>query len=205
MALGFLRDGQGDIALEVPISGRLDDPSFDSSDAVRQAVGGAIRGALLTTFNVLFPFGFIFGALGDGQSLPALPPVAFAPGLASLDARATAALDALAGVLADRPSTRLDVCGFAGPADLRALSAARGTDPRGQELVETLRRLFARATGSAPNAAGEDELRGLAEERARAVAQRLAERPGVDAARLFECRPVVETQADAAPRVELRF
>lgn len=205
MALGFLRDGQGDIALEVPISGRLDDPSFDSSDAVRQAVGGAIRGALSTTFNVLFPFGFIFGALADGQSLPTLPPVAFAPGLASLDARATAALDALAGVLADRPSTRLDVCGFAGPADLRALSAARGTDPRGQELVETLRRLFARATGSAPNAAGEDELRGLAEERARAVAQRLAERPGVDAARLFECRPVVEAQADAAPRVELRF
>lgn len=205
MALGFLRDSRGDIALDVPISGRLDDPDFDTSDAVRQAVGGAMRGALSATFNALFPFGFIFGALVDGQAQPALPPVAFAPGLASLDPRANASLDALAGVLAGRPAARLDVCGFAGPADLRALNAARGTDPRGQELVETLRRLFARATGAAPALAGEDELRGLAEERTRAVKERLGARAGVDASRLFECRPVVETDADAAPRVELRF
>jgi hypothetical protein len=205
MALGFLRDRRGDIALDVPISGKLDDPSFDASDAVRQAVGGAMRGALSATFNALFPFGFILGELVAGEALPALPPVGFAPGLASFDDRASAALDALAGVLASRPSVRLEICGFAGPADLRALAAARGTDPRGQELAETLRRLFARATGAAPSVAGEDELRGLAEERARAVKDRLAGRAGVDAARLFECRPVVETDAGANPRVELKF
>jgi hypothetical protein len=205
MALGFLRDGEGDIALDVPIAGRLDDPSFDTAGVVRQAVGGAIRGALSTTFNALFPFGFIFGALLDGQPLPALPPVAFAPGLAALDPRAVETLDALASVLAGRPAARLDICGFAGPADLRALNAARGTDPRGQELAETLRRLFARATGAAPGAAGADELRGLAEDRARAVKERLGARAGVEASRLYECRPVVETEAGAAPRVELKF
>jgi hypothetical protein len=205
MALGFLRDGAGDIALDIPISGKLDDPSFDTADAVRQAVGGAIRGALSSTFNALFPLGFILGELLGGEAHAALPPLAFAPGLAGLDARATQTLDALAGVLASRPSARLDICGFAGPEDLRALSAARGTDPRGQELAETLRRLFARATGAPPSEAGEDQLRALAEERARAVKDRLAGRAGVDAARLFECRPVVETEADATPRVELRF
>ncbi|MCM0020294.1 MAG: hypothetical protein NBV67_09895, partial [Tagaea sp.] len=61
------------------------------------------------------------------------------------------------------------------------------------------------ATGAPPTQAGEDQLRALAEERARAVKDRLAARPGVDAARLFECRPVVETATEAGPRVELRF
>lgn len=205
MALGLLRDSAGDIALDIPIAGRLDDPSFDTSDAVRQAVGGAMRGALSATFNALFPFGFILGALVDGEARAAVPPVTFAPGLSALDAQDVAALDALAGVLAARPSARLELCGFAGPSDLRALNAARGTEARGQELVETLRRLFARATGIQTETAGADELRALAEERARAVAERLTADGRVEAGRLYQCRPVVETAADAHPRVELKF
>ena len=207
LALSLLRDSAGDIALDIPITGKLDDPSFDTSGAVRQAVGGAMRGAIAGTFNVLFPFGMVFGALLEGGGGPeiALAPVAFAVGKSALDDAPATALDRLADALAARPTLRMEICGFAGPDDLRALNAAQGTDAQGQKLIEGIQNLIARATGAPPPVPGEDDLRRLAEARMRAVKDRLIAREGVAANRLFECRPVVETAAGAKPRVELKF
>ncbi len=207
LALSLLRDSAGDIALDIPIAGKLDDPSFDTSGAVRQAVGGAMRGAITGTFNVLFPFGMVIGALIDGGGGPeiALAPVAFAAGKAALDDAPATTLDRLADALAARPTLRMEICGFAGPDDLRALNAAQGTDAQGQKMIEGIQNLIARATGAPPPVHGEDDLRRLAEARMRAVKDRLIAREGVAANRLFECRPVVETADGAKPRVELKF
>ncbi len=207
LALSLLRDSAGDIALDIPIAGKLDDPSFDTSGAVRQAVGGAMRGAIAGTFNVLFPFGMVFGALLEGGGGPeiALAPVAFAAGKSELDDATATTLDRLADALAARPTLRMEICGFAGPDDLRALNAAQGTDAQGQKLIEGIQNLIARATGAPPPVPGEDDLRRLAEARMRAVKDRLIAREGVAANRLFECRPVVETAAGAKPRVALKF
>jgi hypothetical protein len=207
LALSLLRDTAGDIRLDIPIAGKLNDPSFDTSGAVRQAVGGAMRGAMSATFNVLFPFGMVIGALIDGGGGPdlALAPVAFVPGQSALDDASGGALDKLADALAARPTLRLEICGFAGPDDLRALNAAQGTDVKGQKLIEGIQNLIARATGAPPPIPGEDDLRQLAQARMRAVKDRLIVRENVDANRLFECRPVVETDAGAKPRVELKF
>jgi uncharacterized protein involved in outer membrane biogenesis/outer membrane protein OmpA-like peptidoglycan-associated protein len=207
LALSLLRDSAGDIALDIPISGKLNDPSFDTSGAVRQAVGGAMRGAIAGTFNVLFPFGMVFGALLEGGGGPeiALAPVAFAAGKSALDDATATALDRLADALAARPTLRMEICGFAGPDDLRALNAADGTDAQGQKLIEGIQNLIARASGAPPPVPGESDLRRLAEARMRAVKDRLIAREGVAANRLFECRPVVESAAEAKPRVELKF
>lgn len=207
LALSLLRDSAGDIALEIPIAGKLNDPSFDTSGAVRQAVGGAMRGAIAGTFNVLFPFGMVFGALVDGGGGPeiGLAPVAFAAGTSAFDEATAATLDRLADALTARPTLRMEICGFAGPDDLRALNAAQGTDAQGQKLLEGIQDLIARATGAPPPVFGEDALRRLAEARMRSVKDRLVAREGVASNRLFECRPVVETAAGAKPRVELRF
>jgi hypothetical protein len=207
LALSLLRDSAGDIALDIPISGKLNDPSFDTSGAVRQAVGGAMRGAIAGTFNVLFPFGLVFGALLEGGGGPeiALAPVAFAAGKSAFDDATATTLDRLADALAARPTLRMEICGFAGPDDLRALNAAQGTDAQGQKLIEGIQNLIARATGAPPPVHGEQDLRRLAEARMRAVKDRLIAREGVAANRLFECRPVVETADGAKPRVELKF
>ncbi len=207
LALSLLRDSAGDIALDIPITGKLNDPSFDTSGAVRQAVGGAMRGAIAGTFNVLFPFGMVIGALLDGGGGPeiALAPVAFAAGKSALDDAPATTLDRLADALAARPTLRMEICGFAGPDDLRALNAAQGTDTQGQKLIEGIQNLIARASGAPPPVHGEDDLRRLAEARMRSVKDRLIAREGVAANRLFECRPVVETVAGAKPRVELKF
>lgn len=207
LALSLLRDSTGDIALDIPIAGKLNDPSFDTSGAVRQAVGGAMRGAISGTFNVLFPFGMVFGALLEGGGGPeiALAPVDFAAGKSALGDAIATTLDRLADALAARPTLRMEICGFAGPDDLRALNAAQGTDPNGQKLIEGIQSLIARASGAPQPVHGEEDLRRLAEARMRAVKDRLIAREGVQANRLFECRPVVETTDGAKPRVELKF
>jgi outer membrane protein OmpA-like peptidoglycan-associated protein len=178
LALSLLADADNNIELEIPVAGDLDNPSFDTGDAVRQAVGGALKGALTGTLGVLFPFGSLISGLVDddrrGRGIK-LPDIAFAAGTGTMDAKAGEALDAVAKVLGTRPAARLEVCGFAGPADV---------------------------AGKTPD---EDALRELAAARTEAVKRRLVEGARVDAARVFECRPVVETKPDALPRAELRF
>ncbi len=174
--LGLLADSDGTIELEIPVAGPLRDPQFDTADAVRQAVGGALEGALSTTFSVLFPFGaLISNALESERRGTAivLPSVAFAAGKTDIEAAAAEQLAALETLLEKRPAARLELCGFARageidkaePADLEALAAAR----------------------------------------AAAVKARFVDGGKVAASRVYECRPLVDDTPNAKARVEMRF
>ncbi len=183
--LSLLSDDEGNIALDIPVSGELSNPDFDTGDAVRQAVGGAMRGALSNTFTLLFPFGTFVSAALDAERRGTgltLPDVSFAPGDAALDTGAQTVVDGLAKLLSARPAARLEVCGFAGPTDAPAIPRRPGARP-----------------------VDDDTLRRLAERRADAVKRRLVDERGIDAGRIFECRPVAEDESAAKPRAELRF
>ncbi len=183
--LSLLADDENNISLEIPVSGELSNPDFDTADAVRQAVGGALRGALSNTLSVLFPFGSFISAAIDAERKGTgivLPDVPFAPGQATLDADTSNVVDGLAKLLSARPAARLEVCGFAGPIDVPAIPRRPGGRP-----------------------VDDDALRRLADRRAEAVKRRLVEGGGVDPSRIFECRAVSEDGADARPRAELRF
>ena len=177
-ALSLLSDDDNNIELDIPIAGEFANPTFDTGDAMRRAVGGAMRGALSNTLTVLFPFGTFISAIiddnrrGTGIALPIVP---FAAGKATLDGPVVGIVDGLAKLLSARPAARLEVCGFANPGDL-------------------------------PNTPkDEDALREIAAARGEAVKRRLVETAKVDPGRIFECRPVVETAATAKPRAELNF
>jgi uncharacterized protein involved in outer membrane biogenesis len=184
--LSLLSDDDNNIELEIPIAGELFDPTFDTADAVRQAVGGALRGALSTTLTVLFPFGTFFSSVVDAERRGtgiALPVIAFPPGSNTFDTATGEVVAGLAKLLIARPAARLEVCGFAGPADIETLPRRPG----------------------ARGPVDENALRRLAAARGEAVKRRLVENDRIDAARIFECRPVVEETPDAKPRAELRF
>ena len=184
--LSLLSDDDNNIELEIPVAGELYDPSFDTADAVRQAVGGALRGALSTTLTVLFPIGTFFSSVMDAERRGtgvALPVIAFPPGSNTFDTATGEVVAGLAKLLIARPAARLEVCGFAGPADIEALPRRPG----------------------ARGPVDENALRRLAAARGEAIKRRLVENDRIDAARIFECRPVVEENPDAKPRAELRF
>ena len=107
LAVALLKDRQGNIDINLPISGSLDDPQF--------SVGGIIVRVLvnLITKAVTSPFSLLASAFGGGEELSYIE---FEPGSARLSDEALQRIDTLAAALNDRPALKLDVGGRADPA-----------------------------------------------------------------------------------------
>ena len=104
LAVALLKDRNGVIDIDLPISGSLDDPQF--------SVGGLIVRVIvnLLTKIITAPFSALASAFGGGVELSY---VEYAAGSATLDSEARKRLDALAKALNDRPSLKMEVTGRA--------------------------------------------------------------------------------------------
>ncbi|MBG0775359.1 MAG: DUF748 domain-containing protein [Desulfovibrionaceae bacterium] len=116
LGLALLTDSAGNIDLDVPVSGRLDDPSF--------GLGKVIFGAIVNLFTkiVTAPFALLGNLFGGGEETGFL---IFAPGDAVLAASEAAKLDDVAAALAKRPRLRVEVVGFVDAEADRAALAER--------------------------------------------------------------------------------
>jgi flagellar motor protein MotB len=103
LAISLLKDRQGRITLNLPVSGSLDDPKFRVGRIILKMVVNLLVKVATSPFSLL---GSLFGG-----SNAQLDTVAFAPGAATLDAPARASLDTLAKALNDRPGLRLEIAG----------------------------------------------------------------------------------------------
>lgn len=114
LAVSLLKDRDGRINLDVPVSGSLDDPKFKLGRVIWQVIVN------LVTKAVTAPFALIGNLLGGtGEELSYLD---FAPGSAALDAAGDAKLTQLAKALTDRPALGLEISGRVDPAkDLEGL------------------------------------------------------------------------------------
>lgn len=131
-ALSLLKNSKGEIDVNLPISGSLDEPEF--------SVGGIIWRVLanLITKAVTAPFALLSG--GGSDELGFVP---FAPGVAELSPEAQQRLDTLATKLTDRPGLKLEATGRADP-----VTDAEGL--RNAHLDRLLRAAKARSTGQSP-------------------------------------------------------
>ncbi|WP_028353051.1 DUF748 domain-containing protein [Bordetella petrii] len=107
LAVALLKDSRGNIDINLPISGSLDDPQF--------SVGGIIVRVLvnLVVKAVTSPFSLLASAFGGGEELSYIN---FEPGSAVLAAEADERIATLAKALNDRPGLKLDIIGRADPA-----------------------------------------------------------------------------------------
>ena len=113
-AVSLLKDRNGVIDVNLPISGSLDDPQFSIAGIVLRIIGNLIVKAVTAPFSLLAN---LAGARGEELSW-----VGFAPGRSALDAPAHEKLEALAKALNDRPGLSLDISGRAdGAVDGEAL------------------------------------------------------------------------------------
>jgi len=106
LAIALLKDARGNIDINLPISGSLDDPQF--------SIGGIILRVFvnLITKAVTAPFSLLASAFGSDEELSY---VGFEPGSAELDDKAREQVTTLASALNDRPSLRLDIVGRVDP------------------------------------------------------------------------------------------
>jgi hypothetical protein len=113
LAVALLKDRNGEIRLDLPVSGSLDDPKFSVWGVVWTVVKNLLVKAATS------PFALLGALMGNGEELSFLE---FRPGLATIDAAGEAKLNALAKALNQRPALKLDVAGHADPpADRDAL------------------------------------------------------------------------------------
>lgn len=106
LAIALMQNRKGEIKLNVPVEGNLDDPAFSIGGVVMKVVMNMIVKAATS------PFALIGALVGSDEELDE---IYFQPGVAVLDPAEIDKLDKLATVLVDRPGLKLELTGFVDP------------------------------------------------------------------------------------------
>ncbi|MGV0974434.1 MAG: DUF748 domain-containing protein [Azonexus sp.] len=106
LAISLLKNNRGEIDLNLPISGSLDDPEF--------SIGGLVIKVIVNLFvkAVTSPFALLGSMFGGGEELSNIE---FGAGRATFDDAAAKRLEALAKALNERDSLKLEITGRADP------------------------------------------------------------------------------------------
>ena len=227
LAVDLLQDKDGNITLNIPISGALTDPNFDVSSAASKAIGNAISGAVVSTLKVLFPIVLLADIAKKDGGLK-FEPVSFAALADTPEAASSTYLTSVGELMTQRPKMSLLLCGVAAHADLAALrmpahhtalAQAREaaephlpvavglvgeTDAPLHSTVIALRALEADDPMAAPATKEENALlEALADRRQQWARGALSNEFDIDDDRLFACRSKVVLEATGPPRVEI--
>jgi hypothetical protein len=104
LAVALLKDRNGQINLDIPVTGSLDDPQFSIWRVVLQIIGNLVVKAVTSPFALL---GSAFG--GAGEDLQYLE---FDPGQAAITEEGAKKVEILAKALAEKPGLRLEITGY---------------------------------------------------------------------------------------------
>ncbi len=142
LGLDLMRDNDGAIRIDVPINGRLDDPSFKINTIVAKAMGKAITKASIQYLKyAIQPYGTLLVAsdfIGKQWSSVTLAPVLFVPGTDNLSEEHLDYLNKISELLSKREKIELDVCGYVSEEDQQALAAEAPKIPVEESQLTTL-------------------------------------------------------------------
>ncbi len=206
MALGLLKDGDGNIEFDMPVTGDLDAPEFSMSGVINLALGKALKMAAMNyVTNALQPLGtlvFVGKLLGKAMALR-FKPLTFDAGSREINATGREYAEKIATMVSERPALKLTFCGVANSDDMALIGEALLTERPaggGTEAEQGGER-------GAPAEPDPELLKARALELARARGEALkaffVEERGIDAGRLFACRPLLDLEVESAPRVEI--
>ena len=155
LAVALLKDRNGVIDINLPVSGSINDPKF--------SVGGIIIKVIINLLTKAFTAPFALLAGGGSDDLSA---VDFQAGTALVTANGTSAIDKVAKALTDKPSLKMTVTGAADPVSEREAFQQAALDAR---LLAEKRREALRSDAPADAASAPESLR--SDERAQLLKQ----------------------------------
>lgn len=117
LAIALLKDGNGVIDLEVPITGNVNDPEFDFGPAIGRAISNIL------TNIVAAPFRLLSNLVGGGDD-GSLEQIRFLPGRDDIAAPEQEILVQLSEALIQRPQLLLEIPAISAQADVLALQIA---------------------------------------------------------------------------------
>ncbi|MCX2841592.1 DUF748 domain-containing protein [Microbulbifer thermotolerans] len=193
IALLLLKDGQGNVRFDMPVSGDLYDPKFSFSFIFSHLLQRAIIESLFAYFT---PVGFYTLAKFAWGRFRAVrfEPIFFEPGKSELDATAWEQLREMVVRLRERPDARPGICGIANARDWYALYPDSTPGLGGSRKA---REKFYRN----PPLKLFEEFERLAQERSRKIERFLIDE-GIGAQELIPCAPDYNGRDFDEPRVE---
>lgn len=133
LIISLIKNSDGEIKINVPISGSLSDPKFDLNDTIWTAIKNVLVNVLASPFRAI---GRLFSGGSDNKIEEAkINPVAFVPGSAALTDEMQKHLTQVANFLRRSPYVKLDLVPISTPRDAAALKAQALT-----LRIETLQR-----------------------------------------------------------------
>jgi hypothetical protein len=103
LALALLTDRKGEIHIDLPMHGSLDDPKFSVGHIILETLENLVMKA------VTAPFALLGSLFGKGEDLSSIE---FDAGRATLGPTGAAKLQTLVKALSDRPGLRMDISGY---------------------------------------------------------------------------------------------
>jgi hypothetical protein len=184
MALGMLKDSDGNVELDVPLSGSTADPQFGLSSIVslitQKAVWMATEEYLMKTF---IPYANIVSAamaVGEFALKLRFEDLPYQAKQIAINEAQHAYLQAFIALMKDKEDTRVNICPISTPADINLKTSGKVTD-KGQIK----------------------QLKEFAILRAEAFKEYMVKQGSIASARLLLCSPKIDSSENAQPRIEL--
>lgn len=184
LALGMLKDGDGNVEFEVPLSGSTSDPQFGLSSIVglitQKAIWIATQDYLLKTF---VPYANIVSAamsVGEFALKLRFDDLAYQPKQVEISKEQQAYLQAFIALMQDKKDTRVNICAVSTPADINLKAGSKVTD---KEQIK--------------------QLKAIGEQREELLKEYVVTQGKIESSRILLCAPKIDSSKEAKPRMEL--
>jgi hypothetical protein len=182
IALGMLKDGDGNVELNIPLEGNTNDPSFGLrgfvSLMIKRATMSAAQEYLMTTF---VPYANVVNvAISASNYLLKVRfnDLIYPATVVDVPPEQSEFLEQFSQLMSDKPETQITLCGISVPADINlSLSSAKITEDEIKQL------------------------KGISEQRSDAFKSYMVKEKNIASSRLLLCAPEIDLAKDAKPRI----
>ncbi len=184
LALGMLKDGDGNVEFEVPLSGSTSDPQFGMSSIVglitQKAIWIATQDYLLKTF---VPYANIVSAamsVGEFALKLRFDDLPYQAKQIEISEAQQAYLQAFIALMQNKKDTRVNICAVSTPADINLKAGSKITD---KEKIK--------------------QLKEIGEQREEKLKEYVVTQGKIASSRILLCAPKIDSSKEAKPRMEL--
>ncbi|WDE13423.1 DUF748 domain-containing protein [Thalassomonas haliotis] len=182
VALGMLKDSDGNVELDIPLSGNISDPSFGFTGFLtlltKQAVMSATKEYLMTTFVPYANVVSITLSAGEYLLKVRFNDLLLSPGVSEFVQDNIAFINEFSALMKDKPDTQVTLCAVATAQDI---GLPVGTEELTDIEIESLNELSLK--------------------RLNHFKSYMVEQEQIDSSRLLLCNPQVDLSAEAQPRI----
>ena len=183
VALGMLKDSDGNVELSVPLSGDTSSPSFGFSGfitlLVKQATMSAAKEYLITTFVPYASVMKVAMAAGEYALKLRINDLNYLPKQVELSTEQLEFSRQMSVMLEDQSDINVKLCAIATPADIAVASAEEAHLPDNVE-----------------------RLKAISQQRVELFKDYMVEKLNVTSAKLLLCTPQIDTSKEAKSRIE---